>query len=423
MNINGNVLLASLILVITFSNRAYAQDKKEKSSKKKDSTTTEQKIEILAQEIEVLKAEKGTFAEITSEKGKYGLGPAASKVYSQGEKTVSIGGYGEMIYNNFATNKDDGTKADTDNIDFKRAIIYFGYKYSDWMVLNTEIEMEHVDEIYLEFAYVDFLLSNHFNIRAGLILIPMGIYGEYHEPTTYASTNRPLTETYIMPSTWRENGIGIFGSFGQLSYKAYLVNGFKGDNFGGPNGLRKGRQKGKEAEVVNFSGVFNLTYDITSAIQVGTSAYYGQAETGTPLGTRANTFITEAHIIAKHKGFSFNALYSYANIADAGKVSLITTEAVGTDMDGFYLELSYDVFRFLNGSQQFLIFGRYENVDTQRTMPAGFASNGESKRRIISTGFAYKPTIQTVAKLTYEWHHNSANTGQDRLSMVLGYIF
>ena len=170
------------------------------------------------------------------------MGPAASKIYAV-EQGLSIGGYGETIYNHFEA------AGKSDQFDNLRAVLYFGYKYNDKWVLNTEIEIEHGStskdgSVSSEFAYLDYLASDALNFRAGLMLVPVGLVNELHEPTVFLGARRPDVENRIIPSTWRENGVGIFGELAEgLTYKAYVVNGLKGENFSG-KGLRGGRQKG-----------------------------------------------------------------------------------------------------------------------------------------------------------------------------------
>ncbi len=108
----------------------------------------------------------------------HGLGPAASKIY-QAQSGVSIGGYGELMYENPAGD------AATDEFDLLRAVLYFGYKFDEHFVFNSEIEFEHAgEEVAVEFAYLDYLHDPALNFRAGNVLVPMGFLNEMHEPTT-----------------------------------------------------------------------------------------------------------------------------------------------------------------------------------------------------------------------------------------------
>ena len=87
----------------------------------------------------------------------------------------------------------------------------FGYKFSEKVQFVTEVEFEHVKEVYVEQAFVNYNVANNFNIRGGLMLVPMGIVNEYHEPKTFNGTERPAVDNVIVPNTWREIGIGVNG--------------------------------------------------------------------------------------------------------------------------------------------------------------------------------------------------------------------
>jgi hypothetical protein len=181
-----------------------------------------------------------------------GFGPAASKVYKV-RQGVSLGGYGEVLYENFASEtQSDVPSGLTDQIDALRAIVYVGYKFSDKILFNSEVEFEHGSteeggSVSVEFAYLDYRLSPQVGVRAGLLLPPMGFLNEIHEPPAFLGALRPVTEQLIIPSTWRENGIGVFGGTESFNYRAYLINGLDATGFTAEEGLREGRQNGAEA--------------------------------------------------------------------------------------------------------------------------------------------------------------------------------
>lgn len=169
----------------------------------------EQKLDVLTKEIEAMRLGEAPSAAPAPAPGaapapaldsasRYGLGPAASRVYAR--KGVSIGGYGEVLYQNFASSKQDGTPSGvTDTIDLARAVLYFGYKFDDHFVFNSEVEFAHAvagsdkeGEVEVEFAYVDWLShSSAIRARAGLLLIPMGFINELHEPPSFLGARRP----------------------------------------------------------------------------------------------------------------------------------------------------------------------------------------------------------------------------------------
>jgi hypothetical protein len=176
-------------------------------------------LQILTQELE--RQQLGA-AYGAADESVHGLGPAASKVYGL-QQGVSVGGYGEMIYKNRSNGDDE--------IDFLRAVFYFGYKFNDRILFNSEIEFEHAKtgededgEVAVEFAYLDFLVRDWFNVRAGLVLLPVGFLNELHEPPIFFGANRPQVERVILPTTWRENGLGVFGEVGAFSYRVYVFN-------------------------------------------------------------------------------------------------------------------------------------------------------------------------------------------------------
>ena len=215
----------------------------------------ERRLELLAVEVENLKI--GEAAVTVSREGEYsGLGPAASKVYAK-EQGVSVGGYGEALLELFDDEREDGLPAEkTNRLDFLRAVLYFGYKFSDSWVFNSEIEYEHAStsnggSVSVEFAYLDYLYRDALNLRTGLVLVPMGWLNELHEPTVYLGAVRPRTENRIIPTTWRENGIGAYGAFGGFEYRTYVVNGLDASGFSA-KGLRSGRQKGSKAKAEDF---------------------------------------------------------------------------------------------------------------------------------------------------------------------------
>ena len=195
-------LAAALVLPLSAPISASAQERSDSARL----TALERQLEALTRELE--RQQLGAEV-VDADTTAIGLGPAASKVYRVGQG-VSVGGYGEVVYHNYAAEREDDAPAGArDVIDALRGILYVGYKFNDKLLLNTEIEIEHVDEVFLEFAYLDYRFSDAIGARAGLLLAPLGLINELHEPPVFLGTSRPLTESVIIPTTWRENGIGL----------------------------------------------------------------------------------------------------------------------------------------------------------------------------------------------------------------------
>jgi hypothetical protein len=277
----------------------------------------EQKNAELEQRLEAVADEQERFAlgDLVPpiQESRYGLGPAASKVYA-GPEGLSIGGYGEALYQ--ARN---GRAAD--EVDLLRAVLYFGYRFSPRWVFNSEIEFEHAgEEVGVEFAYIDYLYRQALNFRAGLVLIPMGFKNELHEPQTFLTATRGEVERRILPTTWRENGIGAFGDTGPLSYRAYVVNGFDASGFS-ETGLRGGRQNGSEALVEDAALVARLDWTDTPGLVAGGSFYSGDAgQDQAGLGDTRTT-VAELHAEWRSRGLWLRALGSMAWVDDVSQLN------------------------------------------------------------------------------------------------------
>jgi len=386
----------------------------------------ERRLEVIAAEIERLKIGE---AAVSVEEGQYGLGPAASKVYRTEQGRLSIGGYGEALYQNFDSERDDGAASGrTDTFDLLRAVLYFGYKFNDKWVLNTEIEYEHANEVFVEFAYIDYLWRPQTNFRAGLLLLPMGFLNELHEPTTFLGATRPAIETVIIPSTWRENGFGLFGEAGPFSYRTYLVNGLRAAGFTA-GGLRGGRQRGSQARAEDFGWVGRLDFNGVPGLLVGGSAYTGGS--GQDLNPSVDTQILEGHLEWKWRGLELRAMGVQAELDDVAELNRILnftgSQSVGERLKGHYLQLGYDVLAALypdtGGERSFTPYARWESYNTQDEVPRGFTANPANDVEVLTLGFAFQPIDQIVIKADHQNFDNEAGTGTDQFNVLLGWIF
>lgn len=387
---------------------------------------TDEKIKILAEEVDKLKTGKSLFNPIKDEKGKFGMGPAASKVYNA-SAGVSLAGYGEFVYENYDAKLQNGTaSSNLDQIDALRAVLYLGYKFNDWIVFNSELEWEHTNSSALEFAYLDFMFHDLLNIRAGLLLVPMGMINMLHEPTVYLGTKKPLTETYILPTTWRENGVGLFGSIAGFSYHVYGLNGFNSTGFSADKGLREGRQQGSKSKAEDFAGVARLDYENIPGLIIGGSGYYGDSGQK-QVGAQANTKIADAHADFRFRGLQLRGVYTYGWVADVDRInaakSVTGDKSVGSEMRGWYVEIGYDIFRLFKIDQKLVMFTRFEKINTQVSSPDSYTSNPANDRQIVTTGFHYQPIINIAIKTDYMFVRNNAETGNDQWNVSLGYVF
>jgi hypothetical protein len=395
----------------------------------------EDQVEAITRELEELRL--GPDLVVEADTSISGFGPAASKVYKV-RQGVSIGGYGEVLYENFAESReDDAPSGATDRIDALRAILYAGYKFSDKVLFNSELEFEHGStedggSVSIEFAYLDYRLSPRFGLRGGLLLSPMGFLNEIHEPPAFLGARRPETERVIIPSTWRENGLGFFGGAGDFSYRAYLINGFDASGFGA-SGLRDGRQNGAEAKAQNFGAVGRVDYAATLGLSLGTSAYLGNSGQGAVLPSdptrtiEAQTFIWEGHAQYKLRGFDLSGLLAISTLDESAEINelngLTGDASVGERLIGWYLQGGYDVLRGSRSGHQLVPYVRYEELNTQDEVPAGFTANPANDRHLVTLGTMWKPLPNVSLKADYQLVSNEADTGVNQLNVNLGYLF
>src|SRR3990172_1229251 len=279
----------------------------------------DKKINALVEEMEKLKL--GAVAEPKYESF-MGLGPAASKVYGI-DKGLSLGGYGEVVYSNYQ----DSTKKDF--ADALRFILYGGYKFNDWIIMNTELEFEHAGignsgskeaEVYTEFSYLDFLLSKAFNVRTGLILMPIGLVNEYHEPTVYNGVSRPDVELNIIPSTWRDIGVMAYGSMGGLKYDVALVNGLRANSFTNSTWIRSGRQQGAKVNADALASLVRINYEPLTDLLIGGAYYAGKADEGKggdqdkSTDKEGTVNLWEVHAQYQVKGLNIRGLYARGSL-------------------------------------------------------------------------------------------------------------
>ncbi|HEX6159120.1 MAG TPA: hypothetical protein VF111_03070, partial [Thermoanaerobaculia bacterium] len=288
-------------------------------------------IQILTQEIEALKTRQ-TDTTALADTAQYGLGAAASKVYRV-EQGLSFGGYGEMLYENYAGSNDFGTHNTTkDKFDMLRGVLYTGYKYNDRVLFNSEIEFEHGStgsggEASVEFAYLDFMMNKNVGARAGLLLVPMGLVNEQHEPTAYLGTKRAGVEGSIIPTTWREMGGGAFGEVGQLSWRAYVVNSLNGRAFTS-SGVRGGRQKGARAISEDFALTGRLDWQPLVGTTVGASFFSGNTGQANVVGgdtIDARYTVYDVHAETRFRGAMLRGLWTRGTIDDVVQLNALNS--------------------------------------------------------------------------------------------------
>ncbi|MDQ2870311.1 MAG: hypothetical protein M3S32_06185 [Acidobacteriota bacterium] len=400
-------------------------------------------IDALTREIETLRTgvpEKAAESTAASHSVP-GLGPAASRVY-RSEHGVSIGGYGEALYQNFARKRDDGTASDlSDRVDLLRAVFYFGYKFNDRFLFNSEVEYEHAStgegseergEVAVEFAYLDYLFgkSRATGIRAGLVLVPMGFINELHEPPVFLGASRPEVEQRILPSTWSELGVGVFGQAGPFAYRGYVVNGLDAAGFSAGEAIRGGRQEGSNALAESVAVTGRVDYVGLPGVVAGASGYLGGSGQGREIEgrrLRGSVSLFDLHAEWRWRAVQTRALYARGTIGDAARINelsgLAGTDSVPEVFSGAYAEAGYDILFRRGGDAALVPFLRYERLRTQHRVPAGFGSDPANDVRLWTFGLQFKPIPQIVVKADYQDFDDRARSSTDRWNVALGWLF
>lgn len=342
-------------------------------------------------------------------------------------KGITVGGYAQIDYN-----QPEGANG---KMDVHRMVMLLGYKFNDKVQFVTEIEYEHVKEVYIEQAFLNYSLSDNFNIRGGLMLVPMGIVNEYHEPTTYNGVERPNVDKSIVPTTWREIGVGVTGRFNDASlrYQAYIFNGFTSLNgsktLGGKNGLRNGRQKGAESTINTPNLSAKVDYYGIQGLRLGLSGYFGrtQAEDDVDMIDGADVGISMFGLDARYinKRFSARGQYIHTLINDATAYNNLNSANLGSELKGWYAEAAYNLLP-LTKAQKLDAFVRYEQYDTHAaTQDAGIARNLGYNRNEWTTGLSYHVANGAVVKADYQILDNAAigNKSMGQLNFGIGVWF
>ncbi len=349
----------------------------------------------------------------------------------QTDGKLKIGGYGEVHYNQPL----DDEIRQNGKLDVHRVVMLFGYQFNDRTQFVTEVEYEHVEEVYIEQAWLQYRLNDYVNFRTGLILTPMGLINEYHEPTTFNGVERPWMDKYIVPTTWREIGVGINGNILQASmrYQAYIMNGFNGfdgeSQLGGSSGLRSGRQKGIESYISspNFTG--KVEYYGIRGLNIGLSGYFGKTQSTLYDGLEKGNYNAEATADSssigismigldaryQYHGFEMRGQYYYAALSNTDQYNTFTAAVDGTPNDlgsamtGFYAEAGYNVLKlFSNTDKKLVPFVRYSNYNTHAAVEDPIEQNEAYNRSILTTGLTLQLSKGAVLKTDLQFFNNEA---------------
>ena len=365
-----------------------------------------------------------------------------SEIYASRFGKTQLGGYAQIDYN-----QPLGNESNNGVFDVHRLVLFIGHKFNDRLSFFSEIEVEHVKEIFVEQAFLEMKLTTWLNLRGGLILIPMGIVNEYHEPPTFNSVERPNLEKYIIPTTWREIGLGFAGNLPAIAfnYQIYIMNGplsYDTDEalFSGQSGMRAGRQKGAKS---TFSGSPNLSMKVSyygfKGLSLGLSGYFGKSqstlyngldENDVSMVAQADSSIVGMSMIGfdaryRIKGFQARGVFNITRFSNTEQYNTFTSSDLGSAMLGYYAEAGYNIFaRSKKIRDELIVFGRYEVYNTHQNTTAETLINSSYNRTDITAGLHYKPSPNTSFKADYQVFNNDADSeGKHQINLGVGVWF
>ena len=364
---------------------------------------------------------------------------APAQAAQSGFGNTTIYGYGEINYNH-------PRDSNLTQADLRRAVFGFGHRFDDETRFNSEFEFEHAvtsqddqGEAEVEQFYIDHRLAQNVNLKAGLFLMPFGLLNESHEPTAYYGVERNFVETAIIPSTWREGGVGIYGStdFG-LAWDVGLTTGFDLGKWD-PSSTSECRQtplgcvhqelqlaKAKDPSVYGA-----LNWRGTPGLVVGASLFTGGAGQGqgtvsAPVdGTRILLWDTHARWTPDR--WDLSAVYAKGSISgtnDYNQFNDFVPTPIPKAFSGWYTQAAYRLWQ--SGGRSLAPFVRYERYNTASAylgLPdtRSLSDTPAGTETVGTVGFNYQLNPNVVFKADYQTFN--VDSSRDRFDLGLGLTY
>ena len=371
-------------------------------------------------------------------------------------KRLSVGGYGEVTFSRnyfsdhvsrYSQPEQHKNNPNHNRFDIPHAVIYLGYDFGKGWTFGTEIEFEHGGtgiayekadeeggeweqetekggEVELEQFWIQKSFGQHANIRAGHIVVPVGLNNAHHEPLNFFTVFRPEGENTILPSTWHQTGVSFWGRHGDFRYEAQLVAGLNADHFTNVGWIHKGHKSPMEYDVANkFGAALRLDNYTVPGLRMAVSGYYGHS-IGNSYPRNANGVDSEykGKVAIGSFDFTYNrhnwivrgqADYGYLSDADQlkyvynrlnSKSPFKHSAFVSKNAYAVGIEAGYDIFsqieRLHNDRQKLYVFGRYEMYNPYASNTKGTAYDYTEVKR-VAAGVNYYPIPQIVVKAEY----------------------
>lgn len=358
----------------------------------------------LKQRIEKLEAELNEKVEVLAD-------AIDSKTASQTDQNgVHIGGYGEMHYAALDENGED-----TRELDFHRMVLFFGYSFNDRTRFVTEFEIEHIiasasnrGAVELEQVFIETDLKDNMHLQTGVMLMPVGIINETHEPPTFYGVERPVVETTIIPTTWWSGGVNFIHKLDNgIRYDVMVSEGLKTEDptanaNADPFDLKQGKQKASFADAFDPAITGRVTYSGIAGLQLSAWAQYQPDLDQSAKNSYADAAtLIGGHVIYTLGDFTGRALYARWDLSGDDAA------AAGKDLqDGAYAELAWRPLEHWGFFTRHSLWSLEAGVDATQT----------------DFGASYFQHPNIVYKLHYQLQNEDAGNA-DGVSLGFGYYF
>ena len=323
---------------------------------------------------------------------------------------LHFGGYGELHYNHL-----NQAGRDIRLLDLHRMVLFVGYDFSETARFVSELEVEHVlvsagarGAVELEQVYIELDLHESLQMQTGVLLMPLGIINESHEPPVFYGVERPVVEQTIIPTTWYAAGIKFAQHFSNgLSYDVMISEGLKTEDPTGnpgaePFNLKKGKQKASFADAFDLAFTGRLVFRGVQGLELAAyTQYQPDLDQSAEVSYADEAILLGGHAIYQRGDLSSRLLYARWNVE--GKAA----EAAGKDIqEGGYAEFAW------RANERWGIFVRQSAWSQTAGMDA----------QQTDLGLNYYPHPDIAFKVDYQLQNEDAGDS-DGLNLGMGYQF
>ena len=371
-------------------------------------------------------------------------------------KRLSVGGYGEVAMSrNFYSDHvsryslADEHKNDPSHgrFDIPHAVIYLGYDFGKGWTMGTEIEFEHGGvgmayekedeeggeweqevekggEVELEQFWIQKSFGRWANIKAGHIVVPVGLNNAYHEPLNFFTVYRPEGENTVLPSTWHQTGVSFWGRTKGWRYELQFLAGLNSDNFTNTGWINKGPGTPTEGEIATKYGTaLRIDNYCIKGLRIGLSGYYGHAignsypnnKDGAESKYKGVVAIGAIDFTYNNYNWIVRGQADYGYLSDAKQLKYFTNRLnglspfhhsafVSKNAFAYGIEAGYNIFtqieKLRQSNQKMYLFGRYEHYNPYASKTKNTSYDYTNVKR-MAVGINYYPVKQIVVKAEY----------------------